>query len=154
MVTFEYFEDFQVSDEWIPLEETSVSKEEIISFAKIYDPQPMHLDEEAGAASMLGGLAASGWHTGALLIRFLVGEILSKCSYFGSPGIGEVNWLAPFYPGDKLSVRCKVTGVRRSRSKPHLGIVEFVVEGVNQNNVVVIRTTPTQFIGVKEEVPE
>ncbi len=152
MKTYEFFEDFELCDDWIPLGETSVTKEEIISFARVYDPQPMHLDEEAGAASMLGGLAGSGWHTGALLIRMMVDRLLQDCAYYGSPGVGEVNWLAPLYPDDTLSGRCKIVSARRSQSKPHLGIVGFIVEGLNQNGEVVIRTTPTQFIGVKAEL--
>ena len=79
-----------------------ITREEIIAFAAEFDPQPMHLDEEAASASLLGGLAASGWHSCCLLMRMISDWQLADSSFMGAPGIEEVKWLAPLRPGERL----------------------------------------------------
>jgi acyl dehydratase len=105
-----------------------ITREEIIAFAAEFDPQPMHLDEEAGSASPLGGLAASGWHSCCLLMRMISDLQLKDSSFMGAPGIEEVKWLAPVRPGERLSVRSTVLETRASRSRADMGFVKFCYE--------------------------
>ncbi len=149
MNTLIYFEDFTVDENWHSIGEFSSTKDQIISFASLYDPQPMHLDEAAGKASLLGGLASSGWQTGALLIKQMVEQLLTNTINYGSPGVKEAHWLAPFFPDDRLSVRYKVLSKRVSQSKPHMGIIDFFIEATNQDNIKVMTMISTQFIGLQ-----
>ena len=105
-----------------------ITREEIIAFAAEFDPQPMHLDEEAASASMLGGLAASGWHTCCIVMRMISDGMLQGTSFMGAPGIEEVNWLAPVRPGELLQLRVTVVETRASRSRPDMGFVKFLYE--------------------------
>ena len=125
-----YFEDFHVGDvtEFGP---RRVSREEIIAFAAQFDPQPMHMDEKAARHTMLGGLAASGWHTCSVMMRMLTDGFLLDAASMGSPGIDEVKWLRPVRPGDSLTVRGTVQSARASRSKPDRGFVTFLWEVFN-----------------------
>jgi acyl dehydratase len=126
-----YFEDFALGSiaEFGP---RSVTREEIIAFAAEFDPQPFHLDEEAARASMLGGLAASGWHTCAILMRMIYDGFLFESASMGSPGVDEVRWLAPLRPGDTLTIRRTVLDARVSKSKPDRGFVTLRFEVLNQ----------------------
>ena len=144
-----YYEDFIVDECWHELGCFSSSREDIIEFASLYDPQPMHLIEEAGKASMLGGLASSGWQTGALLIKQMVEQLLINTENYGSPGVKEAHWLAPVFPDDRLSVRYQVKSKRLSNSKPHMGIIDFFIEAQNQTRASVMTMVSTQFIGVR-----
>jgi acyl dehydratase len=105
-----------------------VTREEIIAFAAEFDPQPMHLDEEAASASMLGGLAASGWHACCVLMRMIADGFLAHTSFMGAPGIEEVRWIAPLRPGARVKVRATVLETRASRSRPDMGFVKFRYE--------------------------
>jgi len=105
-----------------------VTREEIIAFAAEFDPQPMHLDEEAGRKSMLRGLAGSGWHLCALMMRMLCDGFLLRSSSLGAPGIDELKWIAPLRPGDDLTLDLHVIESRVSRSRPDVGIVTFRAE--------------------------
>jgi len=149
MNTLIYFEDFTVDESWHSVGEFSSTKDQIISFASLYDPQPMHLDEAAGKASLLGGLASSGWQTGALLIKQMVEQLLTNTINYGSPGVKEAHWLTPVFPDDRLSVRYKVLSKRVSQSKPHMGIIDFFIEATNQDNNKVMTMVSTQFIGLR-----
>ncbi|MDB5619611.1 MaoC family dehydratase [Tardiphaga sp.] len=102
-----------------------VTREEIIAFAREYDPQPMHLDDEAANASMLKGLAGSGWHMCALMMRMMFDGFLHETASLGSPGVNEMRWLAPFRPGDDLMLDVEVVEARPSMSRPSIGIVTF-----------------------------
>ncbi|OPY77258.1 MAG: Bifunctional protein PaaZ [Syntrophorhabdus sp. PtaU1.Bin153] len=117
---------------------TPVTEEEIIAFAKQYDPQVFHTDPDAARKGMYGGLIASGWHTAAMAMRLLVDHQLSHMASLGSPGIDELRWLRPVRPGDKLSVRVTVEETRRSQSKPDRGLVRLFIEVMNQNREVVM----------------
>jgi acyl dehydratase len=132
-----YFEDFQAGDvsEFGPV---SVTAEDIVEFAQRYDPQPFHLDAEAGAATPYGGLIASGWHTIALYMGMFVRGVLLDSASLGSPGVEELRWLAPVRPGDELRGRSTVTEGRASSSNPRRGTVFTTNEMLNQDGVVVM----------------
>jgi acyl dehydratase len=115
-----------------------VEEAEIIDFGKRFDPQEFHTDPVAAARGPFGGLIASGWHTGALMMRMFAEHYLSKASSLGSPGIDELRWPRPVRPGDTLRVRVKVLDARVSRSKPDRGIVNTLAEVLNQNGEVVM----------------
>ncbi len=110
-----------------------VSREEILAFAAEFDPQPMHLDEAAGQAALLGGLSASGWHTCCLFMRMLADSFVLGSASMGSPGVDEVRWLVPVHPGESLLFRAEVQEVRPSRSRPEMGLVRFAFALVNQS---------------------
>ncbi len=145
MDTFRYFEDFR-DGEIIDLGTKIVTADEIIAFASEFDPLPFHLDEEAGRASILGGLAASGWHTAAMMMRLLCEGFLINSASMGSTGITSLKWKKPVLAGDKLSAEAEVLSCRRSRSKPEMGIVEFRFTVSNQNgDTVLIQMNPILF---------
>jgi acyl dehydratase len=122
-----------------------VDEAEIIDFACRYDPQPFHVDAENAAQGAYGGLIASGWHTGSLMMRMLVEHYLSPRSSLGSPGIDELRWLAPVRPGDTLSVRVTILEATRSRSKPDRGLVRAQMEVLNQRREVVMSLKALNF---------
>jgi acyl dehydratase len=102
-----------------------VTREEMLAFAAEFDPQPMHLDEEAAQRSMLKGLSGSGWHLGSIMMRMMFDFYIGRTASLGSPGINELRWLAPFRPGDDLTLDVDVVEARVSRSRPDTGIVTF-----------------------------
>ncbi|MEU7478893.1 MaoC family dehydratase [Lentzea sp. NPDC042327] len=109
----------------IPLGEVVVDRDEMVDFARKFDPQPFHLDEEAGRDSIFGGLSASGWYTASLWMRVYVDKVLSNSTGQGSPGVRELRWLAPVFAGDRLAFEVEVLGARLSKSRPGLGLVEM-----------------------------
>jgi len=102
-----------------------VTREEILAFAAEFDPQPMHLDEEAAKLSLLKGLSASGWHLCSIMMRMMVDGFVGRAASLGSPGVNEVRWLAPLRPGDDLLLDVDVMEARVSRSRPATGVVMF-----------------------------
>ena len=102
-----------------------VSREEILAFAAEFDPQPMHLDEEAASQSMLKGLSGSGWHLCSIMMRMMFDGFIGRTASLGSPGVNEVRWLAPLRPGDDLMLDVEIAEARTSRSRPTTGIVTF-----------------------------
>src|ERR1700710_2948842 len=102
-----------------------VPREEILAFAAEFDPQPMHLDEEAAKHSMLKGLSGSGWHLCSIVMRMMFDGYIGRTASLGSPGVNELRWLAPFRPGDDLTLDVEVAEARVSRSRPSTGIVTF-----------------------------
>jgi acyl dehydratase len=129
----------------------SVNEDEIVSFAKQFDPQPFHVDPGAAARGPFGGLIASGWHTAALVMRQLVDNYLSAEASLGSPGLDEMRWPDPVRPGDTLRVRATVVEARRSLSRPDRGIMKTVIEAVNQDGRTVMRATATNFLRVRPD---
>jgi acyl dehydratase len=111
-----------------------VGREEIIGFAAEFDPQPMHLDEQAAGATFPGGLIASGWHTCCVLMRMVSDGLLGETSFMGAPGVEEVKWLAPLRPGERIKVRGVVLETRPSRNRPELGLVKFRFELVDRSD--------------------
>lgn len=131
-----YFEDFEVG-RTIAVGQRSVTEEEIIAFAKQFDPQPFHVDKEAAAKSIYGGIIASGWHTCSMMMRMMVDSIVSSASSLGSPGLEEVRWLKPVRGGDTLTVSTTVLEAKPSTSKPDRGVVLTVWEARNQDGELV-----------------
>ena len=140
-----HHEDFAIG-ETLTLGSRRVTKAEIIAFARAYDPQPIHLDEESAKHSMVGGLCASGFHTCGLLMRILCDEILNRSTSLGSPGVDAVKWLIPVRPDDTLSARLTCTEKRNLSSRPDVGISKMLFELLNQHNAVVMSWNSTQFM--------
>jgi acyl dehydratase len=124
----------------------TVAADDIVEFARKYDPQPMHTDPEAAARGRFGGLIASGWHTGAMMMRLFADNFLSPQSSVASPGIDELRWLHPVRPGDTLSLRVTILDARPSRSRPEQGIVRSRVEVLNQDGKIVMSLKPISLI--------
>ena len=136
-----YFEDFEVGEESV-FGHYDVTREEILEFARKYDPQPFHLSDEAAAKTHFGRLAASGWHTTAMTMSVVVGHITKdKQAGLGSPGVDELRWLRPVHPGDRLTVRGKVLEKTPSRSKPEIGTIRTRTVVSNQDDIDVMSFT-------------
>ncbi len=137
-----FFEDFEVGASH-EFGEYQVTAEEIIDFASDYDPQPFHLSEEAGKAMHFGGLCASGWHTCAMAMRMTVDNMPEgESGSLGSPGIDELRWTKPVFPGDTLRIKNTILNKRESRSRPDMGSVFMHNEVLNQNDEVVMSFKP------------
>ena len=136
-----YFEDLEVGSE-TEFGSYAVTREEVIEFATKYDPQPFHLSDEAAAKTHFGRIAASGWHTCAMtmavIARYVVGD---EQAGLGSPGVDELRWLKPVYPGDTLTVRGKIIEKTPSRSKPEIGSFRTQTTVTNQDDMPVMRFT-------------
>ena len=132
-----YFEDFPPGDVRESPART-VTREEMLAFARAFDPQPFHTDEDAASATIYGGLIASGWHTVAICMRLMWDAFLADAASLGSPGVDEVRWLKPVRPGDTLRARFTVVEAVPSRSKPDRGVVRSFLEVVNQHGEVVM----------------
>ena len=131
-----YFEDF-LAGEAIDYGRVDVSADEIIAFAREFDPQPFHVDEEAASAAT-GGLIASGWHTCALLLRMNCDEFLMRAAIVEEAGVEEVRWQRPVRPRDRLHVRRRTLAKRPCEGRTSEGEVEFLYEVVSQDDVVVM----------------
>lgn len=125
----------------------TVSEQEIIDFARRYDPQPFHVDPVKAAASEFGGIIASGWHTISLAMRLFVDHYMSHVASLASPGVDEVRWPSPLRPGDTLRVRVTILEARPSRSKPDRGIVRARVEAINQKDELVLSMNVVSILG-------
>ena len=125
-----------------PLGRRTLTEDEIVAFARDWDPQPFHLDEQMAAGSIYGGLIASGWHTVCVFMRLFADGLLNRSAAMGSPGVDELRWLKPVRPGDTLEARLEVLEVRPSRSKPDRGIVRLRSVMINQRQEEVL-----SFIG-------
>jgi acyl dehydratase len=132
-----YWEDFRVG-ETDELGSYDVTREEILDFARRWDPQPFHLDEDAAAAGPFGGLAASGWHTAAMFMRLFVEGIMNKSASMGSPGVESMRWTAPVRPGDVLTGRVRVVQSYPSERRADRGTVITESEVLNQDGTVVM----------------
>jgi acyl dehydratase len=129
----------------------AVTREEVLEFAGKYDPQPFHLSDEAAAQTHFGRISASGWHTCAMTMRMLVDNITErKQAGLGSPGVDEIRWLRPVYPGDTLRVETEVLDKRRSTSRPEMGSFRSTVKVLNQNDVVVMTLRSIGLIRVRD----
>ncbi|HJO65153.1 MAG TPA: MaoC family dehydratase [Sphingomonas sanguinis] len=124
-----------------------VEREEVLAFAKAYDPQPFHLSEEAAAATHFGRLSASGWHTASMAMAMIVAHFRETgFQSLGSPGVDELRWLKPVYPGDTLHCETEVLETRRSASRPEMGFVISRWTVLNQDDVAVMTMRPTVMI--------
>jgi len=143
-----YFEDYEPGAvfEFGPIE---MEQEELLAFARRFDPQSIHTDPDAAATGPFGGLIASGWHTVGLLMRLYVEHYLTAVASLASPGLDELRWTRPVRPGDQLRLRVTVLEKRRSRTKPDRGIVRSRMEGFNQHDEVVVSMDAMNMIGVR-----
>ena len=128
-----------------------VTRDEIVAFAAEFDPQPMHLDEEAAAKSMLRGLSGSGWQVCSLVIRNMDDGVNTRAASLGSPGVDEVRWLSPLRPGDDLMLDVDVLEARTSKSRPELGIVKFKCTVRNARGEALAEMTSPILIKRREE---
>lgn len=141
-----YLEDMQVGTKR-SFGAYAVTREEVLEFARKYDPQPFHLSDEAAAKTHFGRLAASGWHTCAMTMAMLVEDGKAEpYAGLGSPGVDELRWLKPVFPGDTLRVEMEIVEATPSRSKPNLGSFRSAVSVFNQNDEPVMRMTSIVLI--------
>jgi acyl dehydratase len=136
-ITDRYFEDY-IPGSIYEFGTILVTQEQILAFAKDFDPQDFHADPEAAKQTIFGGLIASGFHTAGLMMRLYADHYLSRVASLSSPGVDELRWKHPVRPGDALSIRVKVVEARRSNSKPDRGIVRSFIEVLNQSHEVVM----------------
>ncbi|WP_229773547.1 MaoC family dehydratase [Iodidimonas muriae] len=146
-----FFEDFHVGDE-ASFGRYEVTEAEVLDFARKYDPQAFHVDKEAAKKSLFGALCASGWHTCAMTMRMMVDHMEETgTATLGSPGVDEIRWVKPVYPGDVLSVHMKVTDTRRLKSKPGIGNIKSDYTVLNQKGDVVMTFKSNGFFKTSGE---
>jgi acyl dehydratase len=145
-----YFEDLEPG-QVVELGSHTVSEDEIVEFARQWDPQPFHVDPEAAKESVFGGLIASGWHTGAMWMRLYVDSLLDGTASMGSPGLEELRWLAPVRPGDTLAGRLTVLEATPSERHPGRGTLRIRGEMVNQDGVTVMSMVSRGHFGRRPE---
>ena len=132
-----FWEDLPVGTT-LEIGSVTVDRDEVIAFATKYDPQPFHLDDEAAAQSMFGKLAASGWHTCAMAMGLMVRNFLHQSASLGSPGLEQLKWLKPVYPGDTLTLRQRIVESRPMKSRPDVGLTRTLWEMFNQHGEQVL----------------
>lgn len=142
-----WYDDYETGEKFI-LGSVEIDEKEILEFANKYDPQLFHVDKDAATQSLYGGLIASGWHTGSLMMRLLAEDFLGESS-MGSPGLQELSWFAPVRPGDTLTLHIEILSKRLSKSKPDRGFLTCRNDLVNQHDVVVMRTVPLMMIALR-----
>jgi acyl dehydratase len=142
-----YFEDL-TPGRVFDLGTAVVDRDEMLAFARRFDPQPFHVDEEAGKASIFGALAASGWFTASVWMRTYVDGVLARASSLGSPGGEDIAWPAPVFAGDELRASMEVLEARRSRSRPNLGLVKLRAS-LHRGDEMVFRSVFTGMFGTR-----
>ncbi len=150
-ITDRYLEDY-VEGDVHRFGTIAVEADELVAFAKRFDPQAMHTDPEAARNGPFGGLIASGWHTAGLMMRLYVEHYLTHAASIASPGLDELRWLKPVRPGDALSVRVTVLKAVPSKSKPDRGAVTSFVEVINQAGEAVMTFRIVNIIGKRPSV--
>lgn len=128
-----------------------VTRDEVMDFASKYDPQPFHLDDEVAAQTHFGRLSASGWHTCAMTMRMMVENMMNeKSAGLGSPGVDQLRWKKPVYPGDTLRCETEITEKRRSASRPEMGIFKSHIRTFNQNGEIVLEMVSNALIRTRD----
>ena len=145
-----YFEDY-VAGSIYEFGSIRLEEQEILDFARRFDPQVLHTDPHAAKSNVFGGLIASGWHTSALMMRLFVDYFLSHVASLSSPGVDELRWLKPVRPGDELSIRVTVLETKLSHSKPDRGIVRTFIETMNQDREIVMSLKAVNFLSCRNE---
>ena len=141
-----YFEDLEIGREQV-FGSVEVTRDEVIDFARKYDPQPFHLSDEAAAKTQFGRIAASGWHTCAMTMGVIARHVVQEeQAGLGSPGVDELRWLKPVYPGDTLTVSGEIIEKTPSRSKPEIGSFRTRTRVTNQDGVDVMSFTSIVLI--------
>ena len=146
-----YYEDLVIGTVTKSERTYDVTREEVIEFAGKYDPQPFHLDDEAAAKTHFGRLSASGWHTAAMAMRMTVEgwSTQEPTASLGSPGVDELRWRKPVYPGDTLRVESKLIGKRRMKSRPEMGLMKTEQTIYNQDGDIVMSMVSNGLIQVR-----
>ena len=144
-----YFEDYTPGAVY-EYGHITVSEAEILDFARAFDPQPIHVDPGFADQGPFRGLIASGWHTGAIMMRLFADHYLSRVASLASPGIDELRWPAPLRPGDSVRLRVTVVEARWSRSKPDRGLVRTQAELITQNDETVLTLTAMNLLRARE----
>ena len=146
-----YFEDISIGEKQ-SFGRYEVTREEVIAFASRYDPQPFHLDDAAAAKTHFGQLSASGWHTCAMTMAMMVENMKdTQQAGLGSPGVEDLRWLRPVYPGDTLRCETEVLEKRRSASRPEMGLFKSRATVFNQDDQPVLAMTSTGLIAVRDK---
>ncbi len=144
-----YFEDIAVGEK-ASFGAYVVTRDEVIEFARKYDPQPFHLSDDAAAATHFGRLAASGWHTAAMTMAMLVQQMgVTPQASLGSPGIDELRWVKPVYPGDTLRCETEILETRASASRPEMGVYKSRTAVFNQDDVMVMTFVSAMMIATR-----
>ena len=144
-----HYEDLRVG-EIVDLGRTSVSKEMIVTFAREFDPFPFHLDEAAAKASLLGGLASSGWQTAALSLRMLGDSFLNTIASMGGLGFSDLKWKKPVMVGDTIGGTATIASLRRSRHHPERGIVQLDLDIRNQKGEPVMSMRLANLVELRD----
>ncbi|PKP82023.1 MAG: dehydratase [Alphaproteobacteria bacterium HGW-Alphaproteobacteria-18] len=146
-----YYEDLVIGTVTRSSRSYQVTREEVIDFASKYDPQPFHLDDEAAAKTHFGRLSASGWHTGAMAMRMMVDtwKDMEPTAGLGSPGIDELRWVKPVYPGDELTVEMELISKRRMKSRRDMGLSKSRQTVLNQHGETVMTMVSNGLIQVR-----
>ena len=145
----QYFEDLEVGST-ASFGSYAVTREEVMEFAAKYDPQPFHLSDEAAAKTHFGRLSASGWHSCAMTMAMLVENLKrNRQAGLGSPGMDELKWLKPVYPGDTLRCETEVLEKRRSASRPEMGLFKSRLTVFNQDDVAVMTMVSNGLIATR-----
>jgi acyl dehydratase len=145
----QYFEDIEVGNK-ASFGSYEVTRDEVVAFAQKYDPQPFHLSDEAAAETHFGRLSASGWHTCAMTMAMVVENLKANAQAgLGSPGIDELRWLRPVYPGDTLRCESEVLDKRASESRPEMGIFHSRMTVFNQDDKPVMSFISTGLVSTR-----
>ncbi|HET9616538.1 MAG TPA: MaoC family dehydratase [Pseudolabrys sp.] len=144
-----HWEDFTIGDVAV-YGPRLVTREEIVAFAAEFDPQPAHLDEAAAAATLHGGLAGSGWHSCALMMRMMADGFLLNSTSMGAPGVEEVRWLVPLRPGTQVRLRTTVLETRSSKSRPEMGLTRIRYDLIDETDTVITTLTSTMMLGRRD----
>jgi acyl dehydratase len=140
-----YFEDFKVGDRW-EFGAWSLTREELVGFAHEWDPQPIHIDDEAASQGPFGGLIASGWQTVMKCVRLWVDGLMADTAGAASPGLEDIRWLKPVRAGDRIAASVEVYEVADSKSRPDRGRVHFLFSGVDDSGAAVMTCRGAFFI--------
>ena len=148
MASLLHYEDFP-EGHVIPFGTYHLSKDEVIAFAREWDPQPFHLDEDEAKRSVLGGLAASGWQSSAILVRLAVEAYANKSAAMASNSMEEGKWLKPVFAGETLTGRATVLSRRVSAKRPEMGVLKMKFELLNMAGELKVEITGVQFMKVR-----
>jgi acyl dehydratase len=144
------FEDFKPGH-FMTLGPRHVTREEIIAFASEFDPQPMHLDDDAADRSLLRGLSGSGWHMCALAMRMQVDGFLLNSASLSGLGVPECRWLSPLRPDDQITLEVFIEDKRLSKNRPGTGIVNLRTEMFNAKRVTLMMMSTNVLFGCRDQ---
>ena len=151
-ICMQYYEDLVPGTITHSPRSYKVTREEVIEFASKYDPQPFHLDDKAAENTFFGKLSASGWHTTAMTMRLMVETMNAgePRAGLGSPGVDELKWIKPVYPGDELRVQSTLLSKRRMKSRPDMGLTRSKTEVFNQDDELVLSMIGNGLMRVRD----